>query len=146
VISPTRGETAGAGGVFNVDLIAQARNAAGNKILSAADGYTPGIANPAPGGGHPDQFAPGMVLLLSTTKAGADENVMGVFQLTDVARTHGHNQVIADWEVGKPNAFGTAHTKVTLRAFVVSGEAPGSLQHARYHIISNVVTETFTVG
>lgn len=147
-VTPRNGDTAGSGGVFNVDLVAQALNGTGNKELSAANGYKPGIANPAPGVGHADPFAPGLVLLLSTTPAalgGPDANVMGVFQLTDVAKTHNLNQVIADWEVGKPNAFGAPGTKVTLTAFVVSGTAPGVVS-GKVHPISNVVRETFWVG
>jgi hypothetical protein len=50
---------------------------------------------------------------------------MGVFQLTDVAESHGLKQVIADWTVGKAALFGAPGTKVTLTAFVVSGTAPG---------------------
>jgi hypothetical protein len=147
-VTPRQGDAAGSGGVFNVDLVAQALNGTGNKELSAANGYKPGIANPAAGIGHADPFAPGLVLLLSTTPAalgGPNANVMGVFQLTDVAKTHNLNQVIADWEVGKPNAFGTPGTKVTLTAFVVSGTAPGVVS-GKVHPISNVVRETFWVG
>jgi hypothetical protein len=147
-VTPRQGDAAGSGGVFNVDLVAQSLNGTGNKELSAANGYKPGIANPAPGIGHADPFAPGLVLLLSTTPAalgGPNANVMGVFQLTDVAKTHNLNQVIADWEVGKPNAFGAPGTKVTLTAFVVSGTAPGIVS-GKVHPISNVVRETFRVG
>jgi hypothetical protein len=147
-VTPGQGGIAGSGGVFNVDLAALARNAAGNRELSAANGYKPGIANPAPGVGHPDPFAPGLVLLLSTTPAalgGPHANVMGVFQLTDVAKAHNLNQVIADWEVGKPGAFGGPGTKVTLTAFVVNGTAPGIVS-GTVHPISNVVRETFEIG
>ena len=41
VITPQPGDTAGAGGVFNIDLSLQASNAAGNQALSAANGYIP---------------------------------------------------------------------------------------------------------
>jgi hypothetical protein len=147
-VTPSQGTVAGSGGVFNVDLAAQARNAAGNRELSAADGYKPGIANPAPGVGHPDPTAPGFVLLLSTTPAadgGPAANVMGAFQLSDVAKTHNLNQVIADWEVGKADAFGAPGTKVTLTAFVVAGTAPGIVTGS-VHPISNVIHETFRIG
>jgi hypothetical protein len=147
-VTPSPGGTAGSGGVFNVDLTATARNAAGNKELSAANGYKPGIANPVPGVGHADPFAPGFVLLLSTTPpalGGPHANVMGVFQLTDVAKAHNLNQVIADWEVAKPDAFGAPGTKVALTAFVVSGTAPGIVS-GTVHPISNVVRETFVIG
>jgi hypothetical protein len=146
-VTPGPGDVAGAGGVFNIDLAALARNGAGNKWLSAAKGYKPGIANPAPGIGHPDPFAPGLVVLLSTTpkKAGGpDANLAGVFQLTDVAKSGGLAQVIADWEVGKPGAFGKG-SKTTLVAFLVAGTAPGILK-GTVTPISNVVEETFTIG
>ncbi len=147
VVTPGPGDVAGAGGVFNVDLAALARNATGNKWLSAAKGYKPGILSKAPGIGHPDPFAPGLVVLLSTTpqKAGGpDANLAGVFQLTDVARSGGLAQVIADWEVGKPGAFGKGK-KTTLIAFVVSGTAPGIVTSS-VKPISNIVEETFTIG
>lgn len=147
-VTPRPGDTAGSGGVFNVDLVAQAVNAAGNKALSAANGYKPGIANPAPGIGHPDAFAPGLVLLLSTTPqaaGGPNANLMGVFQLTDVAKSRNLKQVIADWTVGKAGAFGGPGTKVTLTAFVVAGTAPGIVT-GKVHPISNVVRETFRIG
>jgi hypothetical protein len=148
VLTPSPGDTAGSGGVFNVDLAAVGRNAQGNRQLSAADGYRPGIApTPPPGIGHPDASAPGLVVLLSSTPAasgGPDANLAGVFQLTDVATSHGHAEVFADWEVGKPGAFGEG-TKVTLTAFLVSGTAPGIVS-GTVRAISNVVRETFTIG
>jgi hypothetical protein len=66
------------------------------------------------------------VLLLSTTPTalgGTNANVMGVFQLTDVAKPNHLNQVIADWTVGKAGTFGAPGTTVTLTAFVVAGTA-----------------------
>lgn len=147
VVTPGPGDVAGAGGVFNIDVAALARNAAANKWLSAAKGYKPGILTKAPGIGHPDPFAPGLVVLLSTTpkKAGGpDANLAGVFQLTDVAKGNGLAQVIADWEVGKPGAFGKG-IKTTLIAFLVAGTAPGIVK-GTVKPISNVVEETFTIG
>jgi hypothetical protein len=148
VVTPSGGDTAGAGGVFNVDVALVAQNATGNGWLSAAKGYKPGIQTKAAGIGHPDPFAPGLVVLLSTTPAkagGPDANLAGVFQLTDVATSSGGNrEVIADWEVGKPGAFGKGN-KVTLTAFLVKGTAPGILSGV-VTSISNVVQETFTIG
>jgi hypothetical protein len=147
VVTPGPGDVAGAGGVFNIDVAALARNAAANKWLSAARGYKPGILTKAPGIGHPNPFAPGLVVLLSTTpkKAGGpNANLAGVFQLTDVAKGAGLAQVIADWEVGKPGAFGKG-IKVTLVAFLVSGTAPGIVRSTA-KAISNIVEETFTIG
>jgi len=148
VVTPSPYDTAGAGGVFNVDIGAVAQNATGNKWLSSAKGYKPGILTKAPGIGHPDPFAPGLVVLLSTTpkKAGGpDANLAGVFQLTDVVKSDGgFAEVIADWEVGKAGAFGKGK-KVTLIAFLVSGKAPGIVT-SKVKPISSIVKETFTIG
>jgi hypothetical protein len=148
VVTPSPGDTAGAGGVFNVDVAAVALNATGNGWLSAAKGYKPGIATKAAGIGHPDPFAPGLVVLLSTTPAkagGPNANLAGVFQLTDVAKSsNGHAELIADWEVGKPGAFGKGKT-TTLEAFLVKGTAPGIVSGPVFPI-SNVVKVTFTIG
>jgi len=147
VITPGPGDTAGAGGVFNVDLALLALNAKGNSELSAANGYKPGINTPAAGIGKPDPFAPGLVVLLSTTPTaagGPTANLAGVFQLTDVARSHGLAQVFADWEVGAPGAFGK-NSKTTLTAYLVKGTAPGKVT-GKVTPISNVVKETFTIG
>jgi hypothetical protein len=148
VITPGPGDIAGAGGVFNVDVALLARNAKGNGYLSAANGYTPGILSPAVAGiGKPDPFAPGLVVLLSTTPpaaGGPNANLAGVFQLTDVARSFGLAQVFADWEVGKAGAFGK-NSKTTLTAYVVKGTAPGTVTGSEKKI-SNVVKETFTIG
>jgi hypothetical protein len=147
-VTPGPHDVAGSGGVFNVDLVAVGRNAFGNSELSAADGYKPGILpTPPPGIGHPSPFAPGLVVLLSSTPqaaGGPDANLAGVFQLVDVARSHGHAEVFADWEVGKAGAFGDG-TQVTLTAFLVSGTAPG-IATGSLTSISNVVHETFTIG
>jgi hypothetical protein len=146
VITPGPGDTAGAGGVFNVDLALLARNAKGNRELSAASGYKPGIST-TPGIGKPDPFAPGLVVTLSTTPTaagGPHANLAGVFQLTDVARSYGLAQVFADWEVGKAGAFGT-NAKTTLTAYVVNGTALGTVTGSQKPI-SNVVRETFTIG
>lgn len=146
VVTPRPGDVAGAGGVFNVDLALVALNGKGNSELSAANGYKPGI-NSTGKIGQPDPFAPGLVVLLSTTPGAAGgprANLAGVFQLTDVAVSHGLHQVFADWEVGKPGAFGKGST-TTLTAFLVKGTAPGTVTSAA-GAISNVVYETFTIG
>lgn len=132
--------------MFNVDVEFIARNATGNSELSAANGYKPGIVVTGTIG-KPDPFAPGLVVLLSTTPAaagGPQANLAGVFQLTDVARSHGLAQVFADWEVGKPGAFGK-NAKTTLTVFLVKGTAPGKVTSSA-KAISNVVKETFTIG
>jgi hypothetical protein len=149
VITPQPGDVAGAGGVFNIDLALVGRNAKGNSELSAANGYKPGlnITGPTVGIGKPDPFAPGLVVLLSTTPAaagGPNANLAGVFQLTDVAKSHGLQEVFADWEVGKPGAFGK-NVETTMTAYLVKGTAPGKVTSSAKPI-SNVVKETFTIG
>ena len=118
--------------------------------LSAANGYKPGINGPgmtAFGVGKADPFAPGLVVTLSTTPTaagGPHANLAGVFQLTDVARSFGLAQVLADWEVGKPGLFGKG-VQTTLTAYLVKGTAPGKVTGSAKPI-SNVVRETFTIG
>ena len=67
-----------------------------------------------------------------------------MFQLTDVASSHGLTQVFADWEVAKAGAFGI-NVKTTLTAYLVEGTAPGTVTSSAKPI-SNVVKETFTIG
>ena len=149
-VTPSRGDTAGAGGVFNIDLALLARNIRGNNLLSAANGYQPGLnlppaATSAPG--KPDPDVPGLVVTLSTTPAaagGPHANLAGLFQENAVAESRGQRQVFSDWEVAKPGAFGT-NVKTKLTAYVVSGTAPGTVTGDEQRI-SNVVRETFTIG
>jgi hypothetical protein len=149
-VTPSPGDIAGAGGAFNVDLALLARNARGNELLSAANGYRPGLnlppaATAAPG--KPDPNAPGLVVTLSTTPqaaGGPNANLAGVFQENAVAQSFGQQQVFTDWEVGKPGLFGT-NTQTTLTAYVVAGTAPGIVTGNEQRI-SNVVRETFTIG
>jgi len=150
VTNPRPGDIAGTGGDFTVDLIAQAQNARGNNLLSAANGYRPGLNLPPAttfGPGKPDPNAPGLVVTLSTTPqaaGGPNANLAGVFQLNSVTRHHGLTEVINDWEVGVPGFFGRGQS-VTLTAFLVSGTAPGIVTGDE-RPISNVVHETFTIG
>jgi predicted lipoprotein with Yx(FWY)xxD motif len=151
VITPGPGDVAGAGGAFNIDLSLQAQNAAGNEVLSAANGYQPffnDVTAPTFGPGKPDPGAPGLVVTLSTTPAaagGPNANLAGVFQLNAVNR---HNRLIEtfnDWEVGSPGFFGV-NQSTTMAAYLVQGTAPGVIQPDGPKPISNVVTETFTIG
>jgi hypothetical protein len=150
VITPRPGDVAGAGGVFNVDVAFLARNATGNRELSAANGYVPGInatGLPTFGVGKPDPFAPGLVVTLSTTPTAAGgprANLAGVFQLSDVALSYGRAQVFADWQVGKAGLFGESE-QTTLTVYLVRGTAPGMVTGSSKPI-SNVVRETFTIG
>jgi hypothetical protein len=149
-ITPQAGDTAGAGGTFNVDLALLARNARGNDQLSAANGYQPGLNLPPAttfGPGMPDPDAPGLVVTLSTTPqaaGGPNANLAGVFQLNAVSRSHGLTQVFNDWTVGSPGFFGK-NTQATLTAYVVKGTAPGIVTGDEKPI-SNVVREKFTIG
>jgi predicted lipoprotein with Yx(FWY)xxD motif len=151
VITPGRGDTAGAGGVFNVDLSLQARNAAGNQALSAANGYVPLLNLPGSdtfGPGMPDPGAPGLVVTLSTTPTaagGPNANLAGVFQLNAVNRHHGLIETFNDWQVGVPGFFGR-NVETTLTAYLVAGQAPGLIPAGGLTPISNVVHETFTVA
>ena len=151
VITPEAGDVAGAGGVFNIDLSLQARNAAGNQALSPDNGYIPffnDIGSPTFGPGLPDPGAPGLVVTLSTTPApagGPQANLAGVFQLNAVNRHHGLIQTFNDWQVGSPGFFGS-NVPSTLTAYVVPGTAPGVIPAGGLTPISNVVHETFTIG
>jgi hypothetical protein len=147
VIIPVTPAPVDIGGVFNVDVVATALNATGDKQLSATDGYEPGIANTPAGIGHLDRFAPGLVVLLSTTPqadGGPNANLAGVFQLTDIATSNGVSELIADWEADQAALFGKG-TKTTLTTFLVSGKAPGTL-NGPVKPISNVIKETFYIG
>ena len=149
-VTPSPGDTAGAGGAFNIDLALLARNAQGNDLLSSANGFAPGLNLPpaaTAGPGKPDPNAPGLVVTLSTTPAaagGPNANLAGLFQENAVARSFGQQQVFSDWEVGKPGLFGR-NTQTTLTAYVVQGTAPGMVTGNEQRV-SNVVRETFTIG
>jgi hypothetical protein len=151
VITPGPGDVAGAGGVFNIDLSLQARNAAGNRALSRANGYVPFLNNAGSktfGPGMPDPGAPGLVVTLSTTPrmaGGPSANLAGVFQLNAVNRHHGRISTFNDWQVGVPGFFGL-NKRATLTAYVVRGTAPGTIPAGGLTPISNVVRQTFTIA
>lgn len=151
VITPRPGDRAGRGGTFNVDLSLQANNAAGNRLLSAANGYRPFFNDPngpSFGPGQSDPGAPGLVVTLSTTPqmaGGPRANLAGVFQLNAVSRHQGLIQTFNDWQVGVPGFFGK-NKQSTLTAYVVRGTAPGVVMPGGPKPISNVVHETFTIA
>jgi predicted lipoprotein with Yx(FWY)xxD motif len=151
MITPTAGEKAGAGGAFNVALSLQARNTAGNRLLSAANGYAPFLnqaGSPTFGPGMKDPGAPGLVVTLSTTPAaagGPQANLAGVFQLNTISRRHGLIRTLNDWQVTSPGFFGKGRT-ATLTAFVVRGTAPGMVPARGLHAASNVVHEQFKIA
>jgi hypothetical protein len=150
VNNPQPHDIAGRNGDFTVLVTSTALNARGNRLLSAGNGYRPGLNLPPArtfGPGMPDPNAPGLVVTLSTTPAaagGPQANLAGVFQLNTVTRHNGMNRVINDWEVGVPGFFGR-NVRATLTAFLVQGTAPGKVSGHEVPI-SNVVHETFTIG
>jgi predicted lipoprotein with Yx(FWY)xxD motif len=151
VITPGSGDTAGAGGVFNIDLAARALDDAGNDALSAANGYVPFLNLPGSktfGPGLPDPGAPGLVVTMSTTPdaaGGPNANLAGVFQLNAVNLHHNRIQVFNDWQVGKPGFFGQ-NVQSTMTAYLVQGTAPGVIPAGGLPAISNVVHRTFTIA
>jgi predicted lipoprotein with Yx(FWY)xxD motif len=153
VLTPSQGGRAGAGGSFNVDLSLQARNARGNALLSAANGYKPFFNDPDAPTFHPgpDAGAPGLVVLLSSTptKAGTplqgpNTNLAGVFQLNTVAKVSGLRQTFNAWQVTQPGFFGTG--PVTLTAYAVRGTAPAVVTNPGANAISNVARVNFTIA
>src|SRR5262245_14520953 len=103
VLTPGRNCTAGAGGVFNVDISLSARHD-DDGPLSAAKGYKPFLNTPGSptfGPGQPDPGAPGLVVLLSTTPraaGGPNANLAGVFQLTAVHRVRVLDKTYSAWK------------------------------------------------
>jgi predicted lipoprotein with Yx(FWY)xxD motif len=153
VLTPSPGGRAGAGGSFNVDLSLQARNARGNTLLSAANGYKPFFNDPNSSTFHPglDPGAPGLVVLLSTTptKAGTplqgpNTNLAGVFQLNTVAKVRGLRQTFNAWQVSQPGFFGTGRAALT--AYAVRGTAPAVVTTPGAGAISNVARVDFTIA
>ena len=159
VFSPGKDDVAGiAGAGFIVDLSLDAIHPADNTYLSAANGYKPFFNTPGSPTFHPgsDPGAPGLVVLLSTTKTipgtpftGPGTNLAGLFQVNGVAKVnHGTlAETWNTWQVGKPIA-GTG-VQSTLTVFVVKGTAPAVItgepenQPGR---ISNIVHVTFTIA
>jgi hypothetical protein len=151
VISPEKHASAGAGGTFSVDLTIEARNPGSNDLLAT---YQPGFVDPNSPAFHPgpDAFAPGLVVLLSTTPTipgtplqGPNTNLAGVFQINDTAVLHGRKSTFNSWLVGVPGFFGRGGTEATLTVFVVNGTAPAVVNGSEKPI-SNIETEKFTVG
>src|SRR5262249_6634031 len=149
-IPPRAHSTAGDNGTFSVDLTIQARNRASNSLLA---GYAPGFIDPNSPQFHPgsDAFAPGLVVLLSTTPniagtplQGANTNLAGVFQINDTSLIDGRKGTFNSWLVGVPGFFGQG-VNATLTVFVVQGTAPAVVDGSE-HAISTVVRETFSIA
>jgi hypothetical protein len=70
-----------------------------------------GGQGPAPGLGQDKRF-PGLIVMLSTTKAGAGKNLAGLFDIVGVTDSSADKtQLWATWQAGKPN-FGTGASTV----------------------------------
>ena len=70
-----------------------------------------GGQGPAPGIGQDKRF-PGLIVMLSTTKAGAGKNLAGLFDIVGVTDSSADKtQLWATWQAGKPN-FGTGPSTV----------------------------------
>jgi len=162
VFSPGQGDVSGvAGAGYVIDLSLDAANPADNWYLSAANGYKPFFNNPTSPTFHPgpDLGAPGLVVLLSTTRTipgtafkGLGTNLAGLFQINGVARVNGGTiaETWNTWQVGKPIAG--AGVETTLTVFVVKGTAPAFIQGNLNDLddipglISNVVRVHFTIA
>lgn len=162
VFSPGQGDKSGiAGANYVIDLSLDAASPADNWYLSAANGYKPFFNNPTSPTFHPgpDQGAPGLVVLLSTTKTiagtpfkGPRTNLAGLFQINGVAQVNGGTtaETWNTWQVGKPIAG--AGVEATLTVFVVKGTAPAFIQGNLNDpddipgLISNVVHVNFTIA
>ena len=150
VISPRPGATAGTDGTFSVDLTISERGATSDHLL---DGYTAGFIDPHSAAFHPgpDAFAPGLVVLMSTTPTiagtplqGPNTNLAGVFQINDVATLHGRTTTFNSWIVGVPGFFGRG-IPATLTVYTVAGTAPAVVDGSETPI-SNVVQENFFIA
>jgi len=86
-------------------------------------------AAPLPGafGDGPNDKFPNLVVLLSSTKAGAGINHAGSFNLVAVTDQRSDRaQIWSTWIIGAPNVFGTPGVDTPSRLFVaaVNGVAP----------------------
>ena len=152
VLSPGTGDNAGNEGAgFVVDLTLTARNKAANKSLSAEAGYKPFFNNPSAPTFHPgpNQGAPGLVVMLSTTPntpgtpfQGPRTNLAGLFQINGVTANTGLIHVRTTWQIAKAG-FGSGPS--TLTVFVVDGTAPALVPDTGLQAISNRMTVPFTI-
>ena len=149
VISPQPGATAGTAGTFSVDVASSERSASSNDLA----GYTAGFIDPHSDDFHPgpDAFAPGLVVLMSTTPTiagtplrGPNTNLAGVFQVNDIATLHGRTTSFNSWIVGVPGFFGRG-IPAELTVYAVRGTAPAVVDGSETPI-SNVVRETFSIA
>src|SRR6185295_4184142 len=132
IFTPKSGNVQGIGSRgFMVDLKADfnvplAETGAGLELTG------PGVhqnAAPLPGafGDGPNDKFPNLVVLLSSTKAGAGINHAGSFNLVAVTDQRSDRaQIWSTWIIGAPNVFGTPGVDTPSRLFVaaVNGVAP----------------------
>jgi hypothetical protein len=104
LFTPTSGDRAGLQSKgFFIDLKADMN------VPLARSGF--GGQGPAPGIGQDKRF-PSLIVMLSTTKAGAGKNLAGLFDIVGVTDSSADKtQLWATWQVGKPN-FGTGASTV----------------------------------
>ena len=132
VFTPKSGNVQGIGSRgFLVDLKADfnvplAETGAGLELTGPGVHQTAAPLPAAFGDGPNDKF-PNLVVLLSSTKAGAGINHAGSFNLVAVTDQRADRaQIWTTWIIGAPNAFGTVGVDTPSRLFVaaVSGTAP----------------------
>jgi hypothetical protein len=104
LFTPTSGDRAGLESKgFFIDLKADMN------LPLARSGF--GGQGPATGVGQDKRF-PGLIVMLSTTKAGAGKNLAGLFDVVGVTDSQpDKTQLWATWQAGKPN-FGTGASTV----------------------------------
>ncbi|HJZ74295.1 MAG TPA: hypothetical protein VKE51_21305 [Vicinamibacterales bacterium] len=171
VFTPKNGNLAGAGSrAFMVDLKAEFNGDVAS--TGASPELTgPGVhpnASPLPGSfgiGANDDHVPGLVVLLSSSRAGVGpgQNVANDFTIaTTTDRRKDRTEVWSTWMVGAPNVFGTPGQNTPSRLFVaiVRGCAPDTvvdmdengifdekdLELMGFDVISNVVKRDFMIN
>jgi hypothetical protein len=103
----------------------------------------PGVhqnAAPLPGtaGDGPNDKFPQLVVLLSSTKAGAGINHANAFNIVAVTDQRADRaQIWSTWIIGAPNAFGTVGVDTPTRLFVaaVRGTAPAVVQDLNFDAV-----------
>ena len=156
VLSPHRGDRAGQEGAgIVIDLALTARDGRANTLLSPEAGYKPLAGNPteATFRAGPNDAAPGLVVMLSTTPnipgtplQGPRTNLAGLFRVNGVTTGRGLTRIQNAWHVGR-TVFGSG--RATLTAYAIVGTAPpvvpATPAAGGLLLISNVVKVPFTI-